>query len=114
MTLFENHEAEEVSVETLQTAIQLVNFYMSEHLFMRSSEGELDEVLLLKWLHKKYPEGIFERIKIMQIGLKKFRKAAILDPLLVKLQELGYLKEISKNSFRLVPMDWVHKKEAGA
>lgn len=49
----------------------------------------------------------------MQIGLKKFRKAAILDPLLAKLQELGYVKEISKNSFRLVPMDCVHKKEAG-
>lgn len=113
LTLFENHEAEEVSVETIQTAIQLVNFYMSEHLFMRSSEGELDEVLLLKWLHKKYPEGVFERIKIMQIGLKKFRKAAVLDPLLVKLQDLGYVKEISKNSFRLVPMDCAHKKEAG-
>lgn len=114
LTLFENQEANEVTLESIQTAIQLVNFYMSEHLFIRSTEVETEEAHLLAWLYKKYPEGMFERTKIMQVGIKKFRKADVLDPLLAKLQELGYIKEQSKNSFRLVPMDSVNKnKEEG-
>ena len=66
---------------------------------------ESDEEILLAWLYKKYPAGLFERNVILQNGLKKFRKAPLLDTLLAKLQELGYIKESSKGQYRLVPLD---------
>ena len=105
LTLFENHEAEEVTVESIKTAIELVNFYMSEQLYIRGTEEESDEEILLAWLYKKHPAGLFERNVILQNGLKKFRKAPLLDTLLAKLQELGYIKESSKGQYRLVPLD---------
>ncbi len=105
LTLFENHQAEEITVESLITAIHLVNFYISEHLFIRSAEKETDEALLLAWLYKKFPDDFFQRRYVLQNGPNKLRKAAALDPLLIKLQELGYLKENAKGLYRLVPLE---------
>jgi hypothetical protein len=51
----------------------------------------------------------------MQNGPRKFRKASVLDMLLAKLQELGYIKESSKGSFRLNPLNSnTHEERAAA
>ena len=114
LTLFENPQALDVTLATIKTAIQLVNFYLSEHLFIRSSGGDSDEAILLDWLYKKYPDGLFQRNFIMQNGPRKFRKASVLDMLLAKLQELGYIKESSKGSFRLTPLNSKNNEERAA
>jgi hypothetical protein len=69
---------------------------------------------LLDWLYKKYPDGLFQRSFIMQNGLKKFRKASVLDALIAKLQERGYIKESSKGSFRLIPLNSNTQEERAA
>ncbi len=115
LTMFDNPQALEVTLASIKTAIQLVNFYLSEHLFIRSSGGDSDEAILLDWLYKKYPDGLFERSLILRNGLKKFRKVPLLDAVLARLQESGYIKEASKGSFRLIPLNFnTHEERAAA
>lgn len=105
LTLFENPTASTITLDTLQTAIEIVNFYMSEHLFIRSSGEESNEALLLTWLYKKYPDGVFDRRTVLQRAPQKFRKAASLDAVLQTLEDAGYLKpSLTKGQYRLVPL----------
>ena len=102
LTIFENPQALEVTLASIKTAIQLVSFYISEHLFIRDSGGETDEEILLIWIYKKYPNCLFERTSLLQRGPKKLRKASVLNPVLARLQEFGHIREASKGVFRLV------------
>jgi hypothetical protein len=104
LTLYENPHASVISVEAVKTAIQLILFYISEQLFIRASDGDSDEEKLLTWLYAKYPEGIFERATLLKVGLKPFRTASVLDPLLKRLEELGYIVSSGKGTFRIVPL----------
>lgn len=110
LTLYENPEATEITLENIHIAIDLVNFYISEHLYLRKNSRASDEEKLLTWLYVKYPDGVFERAALMRGGPYEFRKAPVLDPLLERLAELGYIKPIGKGVFHFAHLPSSEKK----
>ena len=111
LTLYENPKTTEITLENIHIAIDLVNFYISEHLYLRKNSRASDEEKLLTWLYAKYPDGVFERAALMRGGPYEFRKASILDPLLERLAELGYIKPCGKGAFCLVDLPSSEKRE---
>jgi hypothetical protein len=111
LTLYKNPETTEITLENIHIAIDLVNFYISEHLYLRKNSRASDEEKLLTWLYAKYPDGVFERAALMRGGPYEFRKTPVLDPLLERLAKLRYIKSLGKGIFCLVDLPSIVKKE---
>ncbi len=105
LMMYDAPERETIPVHYIRSAIEIVRFYMSEHLslFSQATMPQDQNVeKLLAWLHKRFiPEDEIDRTYLLRSGSPKFRNKATLDPLLGQLEDRGLIQRISHNKWKL-------------
>ena len=106
--VFEGHDGLEISLPTLHSATQIVDWYTNEYICIFSNQNDSEEITLaaqkihrfLLNYHNSTSQYSIKKNYILQHGPSSIRKAFILDAALQKLSELGLVKvyERQKNS----------------
>jgi len=102
LTLFENINANEVSPATLESAIQIVTYYLAERIRIHlASQIDADLLLaqkLLRWLHeewiKKEPSGLVSLPNIYQRGPNSIRDQDTARRIVEILEHHGWVAKI--------------------
>lgn len=99
MTLFEDRDAEAVSVDVMESACKLVKYYMSQFKYLCIAATNQTDMAhaqkLLEWLRKNLAPGeAFATDKVLQYGPVHARQADPLKRMLRILMEYGWVDEL--------------------
>ena len=107
LMMYDTPEKDAIPARYIHSAIDIVRFYMSEHLSLFSQtttpqDQNVDK--LLAWVRKRFtPEDELDRVYLLRSGPPKLRNKATLDPLLGQLEDRGFIQRTSPNKWRLFP-----------
>ena len=107
LMMYDTPEKDTISAPYIRCAIEIVRFYMSEHLSLFSqamTPQDQNAEKLLAWVRKRFtPEDEVDRVNLLRSGPPKLRNKATLDPLLAQLEDRGFIQRAAPNKWRLSP-----------
>jgi hypothetical protein len=105
LMMYDAPDRETIPAPYIRSAIEIVRFYMSEHLSLFTQKMTLQDQnagKLLAWFLKRFtPNDEVDRVHLLRSGPPKFRNKAALDPLLDQLEDRGLIQKASPNKWRL-------------
>lgn len=104
LMIYDAPERETIPAQYIRSAIEVVRFYMSEHLSLFSQAAPQDQNVekLLAWIHKRFKAGEeLDRVYLLRSGPPRFRSKATLDPLLDQLEDNGLIQRTCHNKWSL-------------
>ncbi len=104
LTIYENSTANIIPLHLIESAIAIVRFYMSQQfqLFNQPTQNKQAQ-MLLNWILQKYKNGeTIDKQSLLQYGPCSLRSKAVLDPLIISLEDSGVLKRIAAKTWQAI------------
>ena len=107
LMMYDTPDKDTIPAQYIHNAIELVRFYMSEHLSLFSQAAipqDQNVEKLLAWVRKRFtPQDEIDRVYLLRSGPPKFRSKTMLDPLIGQLEDQGFIQRVAPNKWKLAP-----------
>jgi len=103
LALYENPITNVIPLHIIESAIAIVRFYMSQQfqLFNQPTQNKQADKLL-SWIQQKYKNGeTIDKRVLLQYSPSSLRSKAIIEPLILSLEDSNFLKKITANTWQV-------------